>query len=241
MQNPWIHLINKPPYILDIDRQWFADYEYQLCKRAAKIKDPVKQEAFLLNCKLWSEDVPFPYYGNPHTARVVVLQANPGHDILISKRPDQNKTNELDYQNLFHTLDPGIYSMAEQFREYTYANGTPGMCWYWKRTKKLWEKVGWKQVARGLIYLEMFPYRSMKLNYPKTFPPSQEYTFYLLRQLLAKDVWVIVTRMERQWMEHVPELKEYKKIIRLNSHQNVTISEKNMDQDVFHSIVESLK
>lgn len=241
MQNPWKALSNKSPYILSIDQQWFLDYQNKLLLKSSRIKEPAKRGTYLLTYKLWSEDVPLPYYGNPQTARVVVLQANPGHDFFSSKRLDQQKINELDCQNLFHTLDPGIYTMAEEFREYIYTDGTPGMCWYWKRTKRLREKVGWERVARGLIYLEMFPYRSKKWANPDRLPPSQEYTFYLLRQLLAKEVWVIVSRLERQWAKQVPELKEYKKLTRLNSHQNVTLSEGNMNHKAFNSICDSLK
>jgi hypothetical protein len=239
MQNPWVHLKREAPYILDIDLPWLKEYEYTL-KNAAFRKSGAERETLLHNHRLCLEDVPFPYYGNPRTAKVVVLQANPGHDVIFPQRENYQKMMELDYQNLTHMPEIGIYSMTPEDREWRYTDGTIGKCWYWKRTRELREATDWERVAKGLMYMEMFPYRSVRLMYPKTFPPSQEYTFFLLREMLKKDIWVVITRMERFWLKYVPELNNYSKIVKLRSSQNVTLSSRNMKDNAFERIASAL-
>lgn len=239
MQNPWIHLKKEPPYILDIDRSWVEEYNRDLLRHASR-KSEAEREKMLHNHRLCTEDIPFPYYGNPNTAKVVILQANPGHDVIFPQRENYLKMMDLDYQNLTHQQTVGIYSMTPEDREWKYTDGSTGKCWYWMRTRELREAVGWERVANGLMYMEMFPYRSVRLMYPKTFPPSQDYTFFLLRELLKKDIWVVITRMERFWLQYVPELRNYPKIARLRSSQNVTISKRNVKDGAFPSIVAAL-
>ncbi len=240
MQNPWINFKKVAPYILDIDQQWVADYENRIQKKVRRKvnKDSIKK--IIDNHGLRTEAIPFPYYGNPVTAKVVVLQANPGYDRDFFQWSICADMLELDYQNLTHTPRPALYSMMPQYRQWSYKDGRSGTCWYWKRTKQLREIVGWEAVASGLMYMEMFPYRSIKLLYPEYLPPSQQYTFFLLRQLLAKNVWVVMTRMEHFWLENVPELRNYPNIAKLRSSLNVTLSEKNLGSPSFRAILARL-
>jgi len=240
MNNPWHKLVNKSPYILDIDRQWVEEYEANLQYIASRKKDMKLGEELLHNHRLRTDDVPFPYYGNPHSAKVVVLQANPGYALLRTDRPYCDEILELDYQNLFHLPKPPIYSMMPKYREWTYLHGQKGVCWYWKRTRKIREAVGWEKVASGIMYMELFPYRSVKLMYPKQLPPSQQYTFHLLRTMLQRNVWVIMTRMDSQWTENVPELKTHPRIASIKNRRSVYLSPKNLGEANFTSVVQSL-
>lgn len=125
--------------------------------------------------------------------------------------------------------------------KWKYNDGSENIDWYWQRTKKIREIVGWEAVAHKLTYLEMFPYRSIKLRYPKKLPPSQQYTFHLLREALKRNVWIIITRMETDWIMNVPELVNYPKLICLHSKQNVTLSPGNMGNEFFNFLCEELK
>ena len=241
MQNPWINFKKLQPYVLDIDKSWFDSYTDQIQKLASRKNESSSKELLLHDYLFHTDDIPFPYYGNSNTAKVVVLQANPGHDEMFYQRPDTAEILELDCKNLLHANDPGIYSMAVKYREWTYSNGIINGDWYWKRTRHLREQVGWENVARGIIYLEMFPYRSKKLHYPENLPPSQQYTFYLLRKMLEKHVFVIISRMESWWKENVPVLADYEYICRLRSRQNAALSPGNMKIEEYNSIVQLLK
>jgi len=241
MRNPWNNLDKKSPFILDIDKQWVEEYEANLQYIAKKKNDEKSVQLLLHNHRLRTDDVPFPYYGNPDSAKIVVLQANPGYDLRRLERPFANEIVDLDYQNLLHKPKPPLYSMLPKYREWTYKDGGHNICWYWKRTRHIREAVGWERVASGIIYLELFPYRSVRLKYPKRLPPSQEYTFYLLRTLLQRNVWVVMTRMDSNWLENVPELKTYSQVAHIKNRRSIYLSPVNLDVNVFHSIEQSLQ
>lgn len=167
------------------------------------------------------------------------MQANPGHDPLKEIDPLKNDIELLNKTNLLHQNKIPLFSFQNMYRTWEYKNGTMGECWYWRRTRELRELAGWQNVANKLMYLELFPYRSKKLFYPKTLPPSQEYTFQLLCEMLDRGVWVIVTRMKKQWLNNVPELETYGRLVSLNSSQNVTLSRRNIGFH-FEEIVDSL-
>ncbi len=237
MQNPWINLPTAKPYLLDIDQDWEQDYSRILEKRASKY-DPERQKNFLSRYKLHLEEMPIPYYGDPNLATVAILQANPGHDPKEQINPLVDEYLEYNRENLLHKNSRPLYSMSPHFRSWQYKDGTLGKCWYWKRTRELREVGGWEQISKKLIYLEFFPYRSISLFYPKKLPPSQEYTFALLREMIKRNVWIIATRMKSKWIEHVPELSGYERLLSLHSSQNVTLSRKNIG-DKFDDIIKS--
>lgn len=237
MQNPWINLPTVKPYLLSIDRDWEQEYSRILEKRAGKYT-PEKKRDFLAKYELHLEEIPIPYYGNPNQATVAILQANPGHDPKEQSNPLVDEYIEYNRKNLLHQNSIPLYSMQPHFRSWQYKDGTPGECWYWKRTRELREIGRWEDVAQKLVYLELFPYRSISLFYPKQLPPSQEYTFSLLRNMIKRGVWIIATRMKSKWIEHVPELSDYERLLSLHSSQNVTLSKKNIT-DKFDDITNS--
>ncbi len=239
MQNPWINLPITDPYLLDMDKQWEQEHFEVLLKRANKLIPELKEQ-FLSTYKLHLEVMPIPYYGNPSKATVIVLQANPGHDAKEDLNPHKAKYPELLRKNLLHTSQIPLFTMDPNLRSWTYTDGSKANCWYYERTRELREAVGWEKVAEKLIYLELFPYRSKRLFYPKRLPPSQDYVFQLLREMMNRGVWIISTRMKKQWEKNVPELINYEKLIVLHSKQNVTISRNNVG-DKFDKIIEILE
>ncbi|NMC36387.1 hypothetical protein GYA49_05075 [Candidatus Beckwithbacteria bacterium] len=171
----------------------------------------------------------------------MVLQANPGHDMKWETNSLSSVILDYDRKNLLHENKIPLCYTQPKTAYWHYDDGRVNQDWYWKRTRTIREVVGWKAVAHKLMYLEMFPYRSIKLRYPKTLPPSQQYTFHLLREGLKRNVWVVITRMENHWLKNVPELINYDQVIRLNSKQNVSLSPGNMQEDCFTSICNALR
>jgi len=239
MNNPWKALPTVAPYILRSDREWVDQYTRDLEKYVNKKPDAQKEE-ILHNYSLRTEITPFPYYGDPNQATVMVLQANPGHDPEWQENSLSSLIIDYDKKNLLHQHEIPLCYTQPELAQWQYNDGRHNIDWYWKRTKQLRNKVGWEAVARKLMYMEMFPYRSIKLRYPKSLPPSQEYTFYLLREALKRNIWVVITRMENHWLQNVPALVGYNKIIRLNSKQNVTLSSGNMKSEDFNSLIQAL-
>lgn len=240
MNNPWYNLPLTAPYILDSDREWLEQYNQSLLKYANRKADPAINDKIIRDYSLRTEITPFPYYGDPHQATVMVLQANPGHDLEWETNSLSSLILDYDRKNLLHQNPIPLCYTQPETAYWHYNDGRKNEDWYWKRTRTIREVVGWEAVAKRLMYLEMFPYRSIKLRYPKTLPQSQQYTFHLLREALKRNVWVIITRMENHWLENVPELVNYPRKIHLNSKQNVTLSLGNMGNDNFISLCEAL-
>ncbi len=242
MENPWNTLSKRQPYILDVDQEWVLEYQKKLQKIVSRYSGEEKKNKIIDTYSLHTEDIPFPYFGNPHTAKVIVLQANPGHDSKLSLRPDYQDIMDLDYKNLFHLNTPGIYSMTPKYREWVYTDGTASRCWYWMHTRGLHEHIGlnWENVANKVLFMEYFPYRSKRLLYPDQYPESQNYTFYLLRELMKKKAYVIMTRMERFWIKAVPELTDYPYYVKHKNPRGVYLSKKNLGSDHFEAIIKLL-
>lgn len=241
MDNPWLKLPQFAPFILDCDKEWVEQYSKSLSRYANKRTDQSSREEILRNYSLRSEITPFPYYGDPDKATVMVLQANPGHDPEWETNSLSSVIFDYDRKNLLHQNKIPLWSTHPDTAYWFYNDGRQNIDWYWKRTRKIREVVGWEAIATKMMYLELFPYRSIKLRYPKALPPSQQYTFYLLRQALKRNIVVILTRMEKQWMENVPELVNYPSLIRLHSQQNVALTPNNMGEENFEKILFALQ
>lgn len=241
MNNPWHNLPFTAPYILESDLEWISQYTQGLEKSAGKKTNDSIRSQLLHNYSLRTEITPFPYYGDPHQATVMVLQANPGHDVEWETNSLSSMILEYDRKNLLHQNEIPLCYTHPKTAYWHYNDGRQNEDWYWKRTRTIREIVGWEAVAHKLMYLEMFPYRSIKLRYPKTLPPSQQYTFHLLRKGLKRNAWVIITRVENHWLENVPDLRTYPRVLRLNSKQNVALSPRNLGKDNFMAICDALK
>lgn len=240
MENPWIMLPTRAPYVLGMDKDWVETYQNKLFKSANR-KKILSHDQIIFDRMLRTDITPFPYYGNPQEAAVFVLQANPGYD----SNWDSNSLTPLilgfDRKNLLHQNDVPLCYTQPDYANWQYNDGKRKVDWYWQRTRQLRERVGWEAVANRLMYLEMFPYRSIKLMRPKTLPPSQQYTFHLLRKALRRNVLVVISRMEKQWLEYIPELKEYKNTILLKNKRNVVLSPGNMSDGSFEKLCATLR
>lgn len=242
MKNPWELLSLQPPYVLEIDKKWVQDYQDRIVKRSVRKDTKVEQDEFISRYSLeLNACLPFPYYGNPNSAKVLILQANPGVDTLWNIHPYKERILSNDRRNLLHELDIPIPSLSPEQRHWRYNNGQEGHCWYWKRTKEFQDELGWEVVAKSFCYMEFFPYRSISLFYPDTLPPSQQYTFYLLKEFIKKGLPIIVTRMKKKWLEYVPELVNYQYLYTLKSNQNVYLTKKNLGETAYYAIVKSIK
>lgn len=239
MNNPWIELTEFAPFELPMDSEWISGYRRSLDKWVDRQSDS-QASKLLHDYALRTDITPFPYYGNPALAKVIVLQANPGYD------PDWETNSltplilDLDRKNLLHQNELPLCYTQPEYAYWKYNDGRGNEDWYWKRTRAIREKVGWEAVARGIMYMEAFPYRSIKLMTPRTLPPSQQYTFHLLKEALKRNVWVVMTRMDRYWLENVPELKGYRKLAKLKNRRSVYLSSGNMDKDAFELLCEAL-
>ena len=164
--------------------------------------------------------MPAPFLGSPR-APVVILALNPGWspgDDAVNRDPAFRR---LVRDNLHHRPS------ARPFLPLDGDPNRPGARWWRRNVKGLIAEVGEDRVAQGLCCLEYFPYHSRSFGHAALRLPSQHYTIALLRQAMARRAVIVVTRGARFWTGAVPELANYRQLVRTSNPRSASISPKN--------------
>jgi hypothetical protein len=194
MKNPWLALPRRPPFVLPADRA------------AVLAFNGTTTSSTRLRLGL----LPTPFLGNPGTARVLVLQLNPGfedsdtrlnrrHDFVVAARANL-RHKRTKYPTF--TLDPRWKSSA-------------GGRWLRQRLCKLLAAVdddpesAELKVAHRLMIVDFHGYHARRYQQIPVTLPSQNYSFELVRRAIAYGHPVVLARGERQWKVAVPELESY--------------------------------
>ena len=213
MRNPWEDLPPSQPFIAPSDEP---------------LLKPVLDKA---NLKL--DLLPQPWTGNPATARVIMLALNPGfsdEDYAELRNPDY--AEQWRRALTFETRTP-FY-----FLDGAFAN-TGGYRWWFRRLQALIDEVGLQSVARRVMCIEHFGYKSARYVPLGVTLPSQVFSFELVRDAISARKQVVVMRSERIWLQSVPELRDYP-YVRLKNNQNPYLSRAQMTTDQFSSLVNAL-
>jgi hypothetical protein len=220
-ENPWTRLPSDPPFVLPEDSAFVDRYNGK-----------VKESLF----RLQIDSLPEPFIGNPKTARLVLLNLNPGHsprDVEDHRKP---KIKEIILANLHHEgSEYPFYALHPSFL------GT-GVSEYWRQyTRELQEasRLNDRTFSERVMVIEWFPYHSRKCRLAeKILLDSQSYSFALAEAMLRKEgVQVIGTRAKRYWtlaadaFNAVPFVRS----------QRPWITAGNMDREVFKRILELLQ
>lgn len=216
MQNPWLNLPTKAPYVLPQDQP-----SIELHRHA---KDELRFDT-----------LPEPYIGGLNNAEVIFLALNPGFrdsDITVNlshpKFARANSHNQSDpYNSSFYYFDGG-------FEE------TGGYWWWKQKLKPLQDRGVTEQAIRNkIMFIEYLPYHSKTAGkISNLIIPSQQFTFELVREAIRRDKLIIMMRSETLWVKAVPELKG--KYIMPHNKRNVIISPGNMGQENFDTILQKL-
>lgn len=214
MDNPWLDLPLKPPFVLPTD----AD--------AAKGLGIDLGELFQV------EQMPEPYFGTPD-AEVVVLLLNPGWsplDVAVHQDPTFQASLrdclvhvKKDYP--FVHLAPG-------------GNMTPARRWWLAHARRLIEATSLEAVSSRLLCLEFMGYKSQVAYAENGLRlPSQQYTFHLLRRAMDRGAFVLVMRSRELWYSEVPELQTYADKALAINRRRPFLSRGNFAPGVFEMIV----
>ena len=169
MRNPWAELPDRAPYVLKSDAATVSAFN-----RVAGSKT-----------RLRTHILPEPFLGKPRTARVLLLQLNPGFagsEVRWHQRPDFARVLRA---NLTHSacdcanpyLDPSP-ALAR----------SPGGTWWRSRLRRVIEEVGdASRVARRLAVVEFHGYHSPNFRLLPVTLPSQRYGFWLVRRAIDRD------------------------------------------------------
>ncbi len=194
--NPWSGLPRQTEdYVLQADRALIDQHN-----RGRGARNP--QSYIHLNL------LPEPFVGQ-HDASVVLLFLNPGfspQDAVFHGDPTfsaalRSNLNHAPSAYPFYLLDPNLTVPGIGL--------SPGYGWWRPRLRELIEACGvdgQRRVANNLLCVELFSYHSKSCEYPIPVVPSQQYSFHLVRQALARDA-IILVRTGR-WFEAIPELRD---------------------------------
>jgi hypothetical protein len=220
MRNPWLALPREPPFVLP--------------------KDAAAIEAFnqtaTANTRFSLDLIPEPFLGNPN-ALIVLLSLNPSvtiagpgihADVTFARSARANLAHQTsDYP--FYLLNPAVPERS------------PGRQWWEGRLRPLIEATARETVASNILCVEYFGYHSKRFarrRHPRL--PSQDYSFFLVRQALARLATVVLMRSHNLWLSAVPELQSYPNLIPLGNVRNTVISPHNCPQGGFDHIVAQL-
>jgi len=218
--NPWQDFAKSESMVHQLDRESVSQHN-------AKAKP---EHQFLLQL------APEPWIGNLE-GKLLVLYANPGatesdirgelrneHDLIVDKSIKNLNQKLTNYPHFF--FDPEL-------------DGTTGSTWFLKKYRRLIEATSRERVAKNLVTCELAPYHSKNWYQPKIMPPTQEFTFNIVRKAIDRKATIVVGRGKKIWEKHVPELIGYPLVCEPNSKQNASISPGNYPND-FNKILNSI-
>ena len=186
-------------------------------------------------CKVNVESVPEPFIGNPQSARVVLLNLNPGDSDDDKKaHSDAAFRNAMD-RNLRHERQEyPFYPLNPKFEQ------TACGVWWQEHTRELLNAgLDCARVAKRLLVIEWFPYHSKEFSSSSKRPcPSQGYSFQLALKMLDKNKLIVGMRSKKRWVEVD---QRFGGVPFLNSPQNPCISIRNCGEDLFKGIVKAFQ
>lgn len=231
MENPWLKLnTEKYPYILDVDRE---------------IINKINKRRFEADYLIRLDNLPTPYAGDFNKAKILLLQLNPGSEILPGLEPTENH-EFLIYRNLKDALTKSLLHKNMDFPFY-WLNPEfmlTGGFKYWTRifSTVIKNKNDYKKIANKICCVQYFPYHSKKYQPINRILESQKYSFNLVKDFIKKSNRIVVLmRAEKKWLEAVPELKN-NLYAALKSKINPVLTENNFKrQKDFNQFIKFLK
>ena len=216
MENPWLKIPSETPYVLEIDRESIERYNAGQANPDRKIDTSL---------------IPEPFIGNPSTAKLVLLNLNPGvaeDDARAHARRDFRTAMLLNLRHEsqkypFYPLDPGL-------------SQTPCAQWWLRKTRRLVEECGRERVANGLFVIEWFPYHSKKEPRGGVCE-SQWYSWQLAKEMIEKRKCMVLMRSKDHWAVCDERLSESPLP---NSRQNPAITAANFGEDLFSRMRKAL-
>ena len=208
MKNPWLNFNISGDMVHQLDRDSFT----------------LHNSSVVADYKFLPQLAPEPWIGDP-SAKLLVLLANPGatrNDVLGKKQEGADLINQLSIANLNHSIEDYPHFFFNPV-----LNETDGHTWYKKRFRHLIEETNAQNISRKVLSCELVPYHSFSWKKPRIMPPTQSYTFELVRKAIDRGAIILIGRGKADWFKYVPELSKYKRYFQPASAQCAYISPKN--------------
>jgi hypothetical protein len=221
--NMWSALPLDPPYVLDEDRPHVDAWNE---RRGAK------DERVRLQLGVWPE----PFLGS-RTASVVMLAQNPAWPGGPPPHVGDAKYEAALRGNLSDDSDRHIHlGFKDAFA------ATSGR-WWRPRWRAVMERSGlaFEDMARKVLAVQTHGYFSQRWARLPVTLPSQWFGFDLVRQAVARDAVIVVTRGWKDWAVAVPELLTYDEAVRTNNPRSPYITPGNLPADGFGKVLDALR
>ncbi len=253
--NPWAGVASK--YVTNLFL-YSKDDEY-VCEDDRPFIEAYNEKAKHEPTKFNLHVPAYPWYGNPLTAKVIVLSLNPGYD-------DKESTIARIIQNLPQRLTEGYTEHLRKMLTFETAGFLPSdekrdgisyrdlanlhQRWYWEtRLKSAFEstELPFEIINERFAVVEYIGYSSMKKPGKMFNPllPSQQYTKQLIQYILHnnKDTVFIVARSVNEWKQFLGSLWESNKerFIVSNAYLGQHFTEKSLEKDGFDKIIKAFK
>lgn len=191
MDNPWMRLPKKPPYVLPADA-------FALKKFNDRVPD---NYALHIDTKL-----PEPFLGDP-TAPVVLLNLNPRFAVGDQLYLEDPYAQALQLGNLRHA--PAAYPFYHLDPRMKHFGGAT---WWEPRLRELIRLVGVETVANRVFCVEFFPYSSEEYRDMRSILDCQRYGFHLVDQAIDRHALIVLMRSRKEWCEQVLRLATYDRL-----------------------------
>lgn len=185
--------------------------------------------------------IPEPFFG-PFDAPVVVLLLNPG----VSEQDAAAHANHALSKRLLANLRRDTPEDRQQSHVHLAADiAYPGTIWWRRTVDHLAGEVGGgleitrERIASRLLAVQFFPYHSRRFDHGLLRLPSQNFSFALVRQAIARDA-LIVLRGAKYWLSAVPELARHPSVTTLRAPINAALTPGNLGEAAYQQLRQRL-
>lgn len=215
MLNPWSAIPPTPPFVLPMDSAYV--------------------EAANADCEPYTPDwlhtgrLPEPRSG-PRDAPILLLQINPSYDVATMREALSEAT-----------ITEQRAALADE--QVAHACLARGDAWWRRAFAQPIAHFGQARVAQAVCSVEYFPYPSQRFAHAHWRLPSQEYQFALVREALARDALVVVTRGLSLWLGAVPELGTHRDrtVLLSRNPQRVSVSPGNLPEGGYARVLAAIE
>jgi hypothetical protein len=221
--NKWSALPLAPPYVLDEDRPYVEAWN--------ELRG-VDDERVRLQLGVWPE----PFVGS-RVAPLVVLAQNPAWRGRPPPHVGDSNYERALRGNLSDDPDRHVHMGFQD------AFAATSGAWWRPRWAAVVERSGlsFEDLARKVLTVQALGYFSEKWAQLPVTLPSQWFGFDLVRQAVAQNAVIIVTRGWRDWAVAVPELRTYEAAVRTNVPRSPYITPRNLPAEGFERVIAALR
>lgn len=218
MTNPWNLLSSVSPYVLETDKTVVESFNED-------VKPQFEHQL---------QYFPEPFLGDVINAKVLLLNLNPGVDILNKQFHRQEKYLVRANNNIRHQPQDFPFFLLDQELE-----GLPGHEWWSKKLKRLISETSVEKVAKGIACIELHGYPSERYKHISGLE-SMKYSKYLVEKAMERKAFLIIMRGQKFWQSIVPNLSEYGNKSHVINVQNPCITPNNLCDSKHYDHIKSL-